>query len=279
MGLLELCSHLENGEPNNNLGFIIYKNPSSGMIKKEVRNGEASGFYFGDFKHRYLLYFKDFSESSYSKNNNYYLNPEQYNSANMYFNLINEFFHSNLKKENEYDLKTNINKITINLIHKKSKSGKILDTFKEYHKNFIINFEEIDDCFNSYKLTIETKDSVYLLLNYLYVILVSISLINGEHSFFDDPLISKLIKSLNIIQSPYTIRYVISSRLLNSKTFYKYKSELEKWNGHKLILNPSYTQNHRKSFIKNLLGFDHNIIDIGCGHLTMLLFVKFCYFL
>ena len=235
------------------------------MIKKELRIGEGSGFYFGNSKNRYLLYFKDFLGSSYGKDENYYLNPKQYNSVNMYLNLINEFFHSTLKQENEYDTKYNINQITINMIHIKARSNKILNTFKDHYKNFELNFEEIYGCHNSYRLIVKTNDSVYLLLNYLYVVLVCISLINREHSFFDESLILKLIKCLNIIQSPYIIRYLISSRLLNPKTFHKYKSELEKWNNHKLTLNPSYTTDHRKSFIKNLLNFDHNIIDIGCG--------------
>ncbi len=32
-------------ESDDNIGFIIKKNPSSGMIKRQIRNCEMSGFY------------------------------------------------------------------------------------------------------------------------------------------------------------------------------------------------------------------------------------------
>jgi 2-polyprenyl-3-methyl-5-hydroxy-6-metoxy-1,4-benzoquinol methylase len=75
----------------------------------------------------------------------------------------------------------------------------------------------------------------------------------------------KLVKCLNIVNAPYFVRYMVASRVLNAKDFRIVKSELEKCDDHKLVLNFGTTADHRRDFIRKLFKFDNNIVDIGCG--------------
>ena len=83
--------------------FVIRKNPSSGMIAKNIRKGTAFGWF--EDAHTYCVAFFDgIEEMSFAKHRNQefaFLDRTRYNAPLFLPVAIREFFQTALKKRNE----------------------------------------------------------------------------------------------------------------------------------------------------------------------------------
>src|SRR5665647_1248036 len=85
---------------NPELGWIIFKNPSTNMIKKQIRHGIFSGFYPPNKSNVFIVsYIDSDTENSYAEVNTYN-NASGYNSPIFALNTISEFFNSTMKQHN-----------------------------------------------------------------------------------------------------------------------------------------------------------------------------------
>ncbi|AYV75739.1 MAG: methyltransferase domain-containing protein [Terrestrivirus sp.] len=270
---------------NEQFGFIIKKNPMSGMLKRVLANGELSGYYYNNpeiKKGYYILYFKDYDGSSYSYNNDEsYLNPSQYVSSRAVLAIINEVLpltqhDTNVDKDN-----TNINTFHIMnvLVNHFGSIRKLIRLFPESETK--INFVSVknndgSDLEGFYKLTITTKRSFNYLINLVFVLMTIITSLKYNNYNVSDSLAEKLVKCTHNIDAPYFVRYIISSRILSKKDFIRNKSLLEKSSNNKIYLHHGNTADQRRSYIENLFFCNKNeqknhpvkiydIIDIGCG--------------
>jgi len=272
MGILQI-NYKTTKEKNNNLGYIIKKNPNTNMILRKIRKGIAYGWYSNN-NQSYNVYFKDAdNEVSYGNQEFEYLDTKRYNAIQLYQNILNEFFSSTLKNISEEDKETigKEKEIYINLIYIKNIKDIII--FQKYfNEKYKIEITHIEG--KSYKLNIKTKQSFYELFNFfniltLFLILSAID----EFIEINEDTIKKYINSINIIDAPYFIRYIFSTKMLkNRKMFEKYKQELsniEKDKGDKIELKYGDTATQRKDIIKNILlgsiEWNNHIVDIGCG--------------
>jgi len=252
---------------NEKLGFILKKNPASGMIKRIMCDGELSAYYYKDHPGYYVMYFHDYTGSSFG-NENTYLNPTQYTSPQSIINIIHELFQiQNKKMDIDPDME-NINSLHIAMVR--------IDTIKSIKQlcnkfqDFNINFESVDapvgNLSHYYSVSIKTFKSIHYLLNFTLMIFITISSLNSSGTYtVTDSVAKKLVGCINNINSPYFVRYLIASRILLRKDFYALKSDLEMYEGHKLVLHPGNTAEHRRNYIKSLLSFKNDIVDIGCG--------------
>ncbi len=81
-----------------------------------------------------------------------------------------------------------------------------------------------------------------------------------------EQFLDKIVEAINACQAPYYIRYIFASRsLLSTKMFCKFKPALEQ---NMFMMFYGNTATQRSTYIKSLLKFDQDIIDIGCGEGT-----------
>lgn len=267
MGILILESH-------QNIGYVIKKNPATGMIKRVSRFCEMSGFYKKNDISKYMIYGRDFDGCSfgfesrnYSKNENKYLNPCIYSSSTFPIIAITEFFDSVLKKEEPSDIKYN-HKIVINALSLNKKNADLMERLAKYFDHIKLT---IDDK-NTYKKFTFTCDntSLHYMLNIIVVLMTIIAGLNNETINISDSFAEKIVQCANRCDSPYFIRYFLASRILCKSDFDKLKPLLEK-SSKNLKLNHGMTSQHRKVSIEKLLSFKNAILDVGCGEGAYLL--------
>ncbi|AYV76986.1 MAG: methyltransferase domain [Barrevirus sp.] len=252
---------------NPKLSYILYKNPESGMQLRSIRQGHAFGFYTGNNNDKYIIYFRDgpneMSYKEYRDQHFEYLNKLRYTSPIFVLNAISEFLNASTNAKHADDIDnmytcqlTNIS-VTID-----NHTLNILKRLDSFFTNFKI--EVVEKAANTYKVKIVSKKSLYLLLNFSVVYFTLISMLNSECDLdMSESLIEKLCRCINIIDAPYYIRYVVNSRIItNSKLFTKFRPMLQKEN---MVLNFGNTAIHRRTFIREMLAFDNDIIDYGCG--------------
>ena len=250
---------------NNDLGFIIKKNPQNGMIKRKVHEGEVSGYYYNNHVGYYVMYFRDYTGISYSTEHNH-LNPTQYTSPQAVINIISEVlpaYNKIVDKDKDMSYINTLYIMTIRIDNIKT-IKQVVDKFSDYHVSFELN--EFFKQSHYYSVIIKTKRTIYHLLNFTQVIFTTILSTNSISAYHvSDSSASKLIKCVNIINAPYYVRYIMASRILYLKDFNILKQELENYNDHKITLNHGTTAQHRRNFIKKIFSFKNDIIDIGCG--------------
>ena len=141
---------------------------------------------------------------------------------------------------------------------------KIINLFyQKYFKGIVIE----NKVGNIYQMTL-AADSMYELINLAMIVNLFIAVTNEQHMFVSDDYIEKYIKILeNINNVPYFVIYLFKIRLLGPLNLYnKHKNRLEK-----IVKNCTLTHGNthdiRKEVIRNMIGYDNDIIDIGCGEM------------
>lgn len=249
---------------NPEFSFIIKKNPASGMQLRSIRKCIAYGWY-GDLQ-SYNIYFKDAdNEISYlqSKDESFeYLNVSRYNTPLFPLNAMTEFLSSTFKKKDNKDIDGFTNELFINLVH--IELPRYIDFFNTHFEEFKI--EIVHQTHKSYKMMIKTNKSIYDLLNFANVLFVFLSMLGKEYLGITDDVIEKYIKSINIIDAPFYIRYLFARNILLSKDkFYKYKKQLEQTSKYDINLAFGDTSIQRRECIQNIIPFNKSILDVGCG--------------
>jgi 2-polyprenyl-3-methyl-5-hydroxy-6-metoxy-1,4-benzoquinol methylase len=259
MAILQLNS------TNPGFSFIIEKNPETGMLVKSIRKGKAFGW-FSD-PSVYNIYFKDAeNEVSYQQQKDEqfeYLNATRYNSPIFPLNAVNDFFSTASKKQHDKDVEGYKHTITVNTVH--VEHVRYLEYFQSHMPNFHLEYEEI--AFKTYRIKVETSESVHQLLNYTNVLFLNLTFISEDYMHVTGKeTIEKYIRSINSIDAPFYIRYLFVRNILTSKEkFFKYKESLENWSKHTINFAYGPTNIQRRDFITEHYRFDKPIVDIGCG--------------
>jgi len=117
---------LESDNPN--LSFLIRKNPASGMIVKQLRQGLLFGYYSQNNSTQFNCWFKDHdAQVSYDADKEFEFNDvTRYSAATFVNNCFDEFFHDVIAKDQENDTPGFQNSLLINCIHARKR---LLDVF------------------------------------------------------------------------------------------------------------------------------------------------------
>jgi small RNA 2'-O-methyltransferase len=257
MAILQLTSK------SPDFGYIIKKNPNSGMQLRPIRKGMAFGWY-SENGTNYNIYFKDGDNVvSFGDGEFEYLNKSKYNSSMFVLNAISDFFSSTVKEQIDIDINSE-KQITINMVHIKNIIQ--LKHFEKYFIDYKLEYELYAD--KSYKLIIKTNQSWYLFFNYINLLMILVTLTSGEdYVNLDSTNIDKYMNAIERLDPPFFIRYIFSRYMLkNKKDFNQYKNKLEKTSYYENI-NMAFgdTAMQRKNVIERLIDFDKPIVDIGCG--------------
>lgn len=252
------------GSTNPKFSFILKKNPSSGPLVRNLRDGHLFGYYSDDNK-IFNCFFKDSdSEISYKRFKDdmfEYVNPSRYNAPEFVLDSVSTFLEHIIKKENEFDIEGYDNFLMINMINIKRK---YLDIFKRYFKDIIIEEEEI--CGSNFRLKFSTKRSLKFLISFgqlfaFYNVM--------KYRYLTENEISKYMGRLSKIKAPYFIKYIFKVNALKDRhSFVKYKKLLEEGNdfGEVIEFKYGYAHEQRMDVVESLLSFKRSIIDFGCGN-------------
>lgn len=124
---------------NPEFGYIIKKNPNSGMQMRSIRKGTAFAWYSNEGT-SFNIMFKDADNAvSFGDQEFEFLNTSRYNSPLFVINAIGEFFTANVREQVEID-KTGdektfiVNMVDIARIHQ-------INQFNQYFKEFEVTAE------------------------------------------------------------------------------------------------------------------------------------------
>ncbi len=249
---------------NPKFSFLIKKNPSTGMLIRQIRKGIAYGWYTDDST--FNVYFKDAdNEVSYKQDANEqfeYLNVSRYNTPLFPLNAINEFFSTPLKTQSEWDTEGYENTFFINLVH--IERVRYIDFFAKHLKEYRFEIEYRAQL--SYSLTVSTTESLYRLLHVVSVLCLFLSTFGNEYLDISDSILDKYLKSVNVIDAPFYIRSLFARNFLSTRErFQKYKADIERTSRYDVRLAYGGTALQRRSYIAGALAFDKSILDVGCG--------------
>lgn len=246
-----------------NFGFIIRKNPASGMQLKDIRQGTAFGWYSKEDT-AFNILFKDADNAvSFGDQEFEYLNTTRYNSPVFILNAIGEYFSSAVKEQIDLDVEGIEKSFMINMMDIRAFNQ--ITQFEQYFPAFKLEYELYTA--RSYKVTITTKESFHLLFNYVNLLAVFISLTSDEYIYLDQGSTEKYLNSIERLDAPFFIRYLFSRNMFQSKNqFNKYKARLEKTDLYDSVkLEHGNTAMQRRDAIRKVVSFDRPILDVGCG--------------
>lgn len=259
MAILQLRSN------NPEFSHVLVKNPASGMMIKEIRQGKCFAWY-SDIQ-TYNLYFKDGDdEVSYKQHIDEefeYQNVSRYNAPLFVINAISDFLYTASKKKDARDGIGFEHQAYVNLIE--VKRVRYLEMFTEHFPEYKITYNEVAK--NNYAVLIATKVGIFELINFVNLFAMFMALVNDSEDFaVQDEIVGKYMSCLNVIDAPYFIRYLFKIRFLRGiNLFKKFKPLLEKTNRYKLDIHFGDTGLMRRDVVESLLTFKNPIVDIGCG--------------
>ncbi len=253
---------------NPEFSFAISKNPTSEMLIKRIRQGNAFGWFNIGNSQAYNIIFRDASNEvsfkDYAEQEYEYLNISRYNSSLFLCSALTEFFDSALKKDSEFDKEGFEYTINIGMMHFANVNfiKKILTHFKN---EYTIDATQIVG--KNYSVTITTTKGIRKLLNFTILFSFFNAILSGEHLFIDDVLLEKYIKILNYLDAPYFVRYMVKCKLIKSqKQFERFKEALTASKLYKIEMTHGDTHTQRIRFIKDyIFNEGNNVLDIGCG--------------
>jgi 2-polyprenyl-3-methyl-5-hydroxy-6-metoxy-1,4-benzoquinol methylase/exosome complex RNA-binding protein Csl4 len=258
---------------NKDFSFIIKKNPGTGLLAKNLKQGVVFGFFTKGNEQCYNIYFKDGSDEvsfpAYEGETFEYLNTSRYNSASFVVNAIDEMFRSAFKVD-EYTSEEGDKKdeggaesaFFINMIY--ISNERYISAFEDYFPGFTVKAEVVSG--KNYQVTITTKKSIYELLNFASLFAIFQAIVNKEPMFVNEENASKYIRCMNILDAPYFVRYLFKIRFLeNFKLFKGVSEELSKNRKNEITMTLGNTWQARQMAIQDRLEFNNNILDVGCG--------------
>ena len=248
---------LESDNPQ--LSFLLRKNPASGMIVKQLRQGLLFGYYSRNNPTQFNCWFKDHdSQVSYDADKEFEFNDvTRYSAATFVNNCFDEFFHDVLTKDQDDDTAGFRNEISINCM--RSRPG-LFEVFDRSFHEFSLEYEPLATGFH--RVRIRTNQRLRKLLSYASLFALINAIQNREMRFVPDDLLVKYAKFIQYLDAPYFVRYIFKANLVRrEETFAQVRQYLET---DAIKLMPGHNFRQRLRFIeRNLAG--ETIIDVGCG--------------
>ncbi len=258
---------------NPDLSFIISKNPETKLFGKQIRQGNAFGW-FHENDSRFNIYFKDgddeISFKTKADEQFEFLNSTKFNSTIFVLSCINEFlkttFNSNkytdLSKEIKFDTGGFETEFFVNMMYISQERN--ITLFQKYFTDYTIDYTHIVD--KNYSISIKTNKSIHELLNFVGLFSILQAIYNEDAIWLEDDYVKKWVKSLNVVNSPFFFRFVFKKNFLRSeRLFNDLKTELEKSTTEKITFFFGDTWDHRFSAVESRLSMKHSVLDLGTG--------------
>lgn len=255
-------AHLSIESSNPNFSYIINKNPINPAFSKEIRQGNAIGWFPPGNTQKFCVRFVDPPQKmSYNKAEFEYLDVTALSSPAAYSNLIREFFSSLLKKESEFDTTNYQHQITLGFVKCNNKNLQL----------FIKSFSEVsyvERAKNTYQVVFASKEVLLRKLVHLANLFCIFMMVadREEDVHITEDVITKYLISIKEVKCPYYIANLFKVQFLTTKAlFNKFAPILQVSCTEQVTFKFGSTQAARQRWIESNLTLKNNIVDIGAG--------------
>lgn len=241
---------------DNNLGYVIAKNPNSPPKAVKIRKGAAIGWFDPGKPYKYTIRFVDGQDEvsfPQHRDDNYeYLSPTRYCSAMCALSLLSEF----TPKVVDLSKDTYSARIQVTSLHVKSRTRRTLSHYFPSLAFTCLGYED-------YHVMTVDQSSVEKALRDVKSALLFIML-DTEYFYADDAFISKYAKI--VAETPYFVRYLFKTNLLKSKNAFNQFCPIIADQDHVFVHGG--LNDNRLSFVNDHIG--KRVVDVGCGEGTYL---------
>lgn len=259
---------------NPHLSFILEKNPntqreSKQAFERELRKGRLYGWFPTEVADSFRLLFVDAkTESSFNKQNQQfeYLDRTRYSSSYLPVAAIGTMLAKAMKQRHELDLNGYTNTFSCLLeLSNRGLANRMLRTMPEISLEPVVWNNE--PCRDLFRMIVTTNKSVHYMLNLVQVFCI-MQAIEDWNLWIDmrEADARKYVRSLNVIDAPYYLRYTLQAYGITSPEVFKVIRE--ELSGDKFVLNFGKTDQHRLNGIVPELPGGDVLWDIGCGELA-----------
>lgn len=251
---------------NLNFSYIINKNPANPAFSKEIRQGNAIGWFPPGNNQKLCVRFVDPPQKmSYNKAEFEYLDVTALSSPAAYSNLIREFFSGLLKKESEFDkVDKDFHKIELGFV---KCSKKNLEHFTKFFAGQV-DYEE--KAKNTYKVIFyyNQPHSLRKTLHLANLFCIFMMVADREEDIhITEDVITKYLTSIKEVKCPYYIANLFKVQFLTTKAlFNKFAPILQKACTEDVTFEFGSTQAARQRWIESNLTIKNNIVDLGAGN-------------
>ncbi len=250
---------------NPDFSFVLFKNPATGTIARELRKGTLFGWYSKKDPTTYNAFFSDSDDDisfpDYPNQEYEYLSVNRFSSSEFIANTIKEFFNHITKKDIPEDVDNKFtNTITLGMTQYRGAGYFSILTkhFPEVDVQVISKFENT----KAVKLVFTSKRNWKYLLSFVEVFAVVNAIKNKEPLMMEDDRVERIVKMINIIDAPYFMRYVFKVNALRGGAFKRFSDKI---NTESIKMVAGSNQDVRVEWIGNKLNKSINIFDFGCG--------------
>jgi len=240
---------------NPKLSWILNKNPSTIPLLKSQREGISMGWFSNEttYNLRYdenTIKVNPYCNDDDNKTN--YTSNQKFTSCTCALALINNFLNTLYNKDSEDDKEGFESQI---IIATPNIREKIIKSFQKHFIGYDITYEKY--------LIIKSKKKVRELLALASVMLIIEAIKQKELFITSNDIIIKYLNCINLIHSPYFIRYLFKFNILTSKK--KFEENLEAINTGTIKMEFGTNFQQRFNFIESKLSLQNSILDFGCG--------------
>jgi len=249
---------------NPKLSWILNKNPNTIPLIKKQRDGVSIAWFSNEttYNLRYdenTIKVNPYCNDDDNKTN--YTSNQKFTSCTCALALISNFLNSLYNKDSDDDKEGFKNQM---IIATPNIRGKIIESFQRHFTDYEITYEKY--------LIIKSEKKVRELLAIASVMLIIESIKQEELFITSNDIITKYLNCINLIQSPYFIRYLFKFNILTSKKKFEENKDLINTDRIEMEIGTNFQQ--RFKFIENKLSFQNSILDFGCGEGKYLKFSK-----
>lgn len=250
---------------NPDLSYVLFKNPNTGPIARELRKGHLFGWYSKNDLQTYNAFFSDSDDDisfpDYPNQEYEYLSVNRFSSSEFVAVAIKEFFGHITKKEIPEDVDGKFNN-TIILGMTQYKGAGYFSVLKNHFPEVDVQVLSKFENTRAVKLVFTTKRSFKYLLAFTEVFAVLNAIKTKEPLMMEDDRVERIVNFINIIDAPYFMRYVFKVNALRGGVFKRFA---EKINTANIKMVAGSNQDVRVDWIGNKLDKRINVFDFGCG--------------
>lgn len=255
---------------NPNLSFILEKNPntqreSKQAFERELRKGRLYGWFPTEAADSFRMMFVDAkTESSFNRSQQFeYLDRTRYSSSYLPVAAIGTMLAKAMKTRHELDVDGYVN--TFSCMIELANFGLAKRMLRSMPEISIVPVNDSAKC-DLFRMTVTTTQSIHYMLNLVQVFCIMQAIEDWNLWIpMDEASARKYVRSLNVINAPYYLRYTLQAFGIQSPEVFKaIRAELA---GTDYILNFGKTDEHRLNGILPALPGGDMLWDIGCGEL------------
>lgn len=252
-------AHLTIKSNNENLSWVLVKNPASGVQTRAIRQGTGFGWFQGE--DTYHLHFRDGVDTDSFGADFEYLGLSRFGHPLAYSSLVNAFLRDVWQGRNPEKDVVAANSIILHQVN--TKALKLLSHL-EGHLSCNVTWEHVEGRSDVFSLHLFGEQTLHELVSNMMI--ACLFLAGRDGAFLtkcDEQFVIKYAGILNKLDASFYMRYMFARNYFKSQEqFNKFAPMIAKEG---IVLQHGDTAMQRLRFVEKHMDFQNEILDIGCG--------------